>query len=234
MKLPIHFRHSLFALCLFAGSPLTACAQTPEEKFPFPELPYAYDALEPAIDAQTMEVHYSKHHKGYHSKFLKAVKEAQMTELSMAEIFAQASTLPTFLRNNAGGYYNHCLFWENLTPKQNPMPTRIRKLLEDSFGSMEKFQAEFSQQAASVFGSGWVWLVVTPNAEFKICSSSNQDNPLMNDAPLKGTPLLALDVWEHAYYLKYQNKRSDYIAAFWSLVNWDVVEARLQATKPKH
>ncbi|MFV0364979.1 MAG: superoxide dismutase [Mangrovibacterium sp.] len=228
-----HRLHTLLmAFGLIVLSLTSACAQSPEERYPFPALPYAFDALEPAIDAQTMQVHYNKHHKGYYAKFLKAVVEAEKSDLSMPELFAQASSLPTALRNNAGGYYNHCLFWENLTPNPSPqMPTRIKKLLEDSFGSIDKFKAEFEQQAASVFGSGWAWLVVTPNAEFKICTTANQDNPLMDDAPLQGTPLLALDVWEHAYYLQYQNQRASYIAAFWSIVNWEVVEERLQKTK---
>ncbi|MFV0521658.1 MAG: superoxide dismutase [Mangrovibacterium sp.] len=206
----------------------SACAQSLEEKYPFPELPYAYQSLEPAIDAQTMEVHYNKHHRGYYTNFLKAVNKAEMTNLSMEEIFAQASKLPVFLRNNAGGYYNHCLFWESLSPISNQViPTKLKKVLEDHFGSIERFKGEFSHQAASVFGSGWTWLVATPKGELLISSTPNQDNPLMDDAEIKGTPLLALDVWEHAYYLKYQNKRINYIDAFWSIVNWNVVEKRL-------
>ncbi|MFV0289282.1 MAG: superoxide dismutase [Mangrovibacterium sp.] len=224
----LFFNSWVMGVSIALASFTTACAQTLEEKFPFPQLPYSYNALAPAIDAQTMEIHYSKHHKGYHSKFLAAVEEAQMEKLSLEELFAQADKLSKNLRNNAGGYYNHCLFWENITPNQPAqMPTRIKKLIEDSFGSMDKFKAEFEQQAASVFGSGWTWLVVTPNAEFKICTTSNQDNPLMNDVAIQGTPLLALDVWEHAYYLQYQNKRADYIKSFWSVVNWETVEKRL-------
>ncbi len=204
----------------------SANAQNLESKYPFPELPYAYNALEPYIDAQTMELHYNKHHKGYYTKFLKAIEEDDKSDLSMKEIFAQASTLNSFLRNNAGGYYNHILFWENMTPHQKAMPEELKKAIEKSFGSVEEFKEAFSKQASTVFGSGWAWLVRLPNGKLAISSTPNQDNPLMDDVAIKGTPLLALDVWEHAYYLKYQNKRGSYIDAFWNVVNWDTVAKR--------
>ncbi len=228
MKLKLSLNKWFLAYSLIIAPFTTAFAENANEKYKFPELPYAYNALEPAIDAKTMELHYNMHHRGYYTKFIKEVDDAQLSSLHLEEIFSRANKLPLALRNNAGGYYNHMLFWNNLTP--NPpqdIPSKLKKALEDNFGSIEKFKNEFTKQALSVFGSGWTWLVITKNNKLVITTTANQDNPLMNDIPIQGKPLLVLDVWEHAYYLKYQNKRANYIDAFWSIVNWTEVEKRL-------
>ncbi len=222
-------RKITIVLCTIIIAFSTAKAQSLESKYKFKELPYAYNALEPAFDAQTMELHYSKHHKGYYTKFLKAIADSKLKNLSLEEIFAKASSLDNFLRNNAGGYYNHTLFWENLSPNPTKsIPLKLKQAIEKDFGSIEKFKDEFIKQASSVFGSGWAWLVLTPKGKLAITTTQNQDNPLMNDVKVKGTPLLALDVWEHAYYLKYQNNRSNYIEAFWNIIDWDAVEKRMK------
>ncbi|MDO9595537.1 MAG: superoxide dismutase [Lutibacter sp.] len=193
-------------------------------------LPYAYDALEPFVDAQTMEIHYSKHHAGYISNLNKALKEAGMeNNTDMNAILGNMSKYSTAIRNNAGGHYNHNLFWNVLTPNKNTkLSPELAAVIETTFGSMEAFKTQLTQAAATRFGSGWAWLVVTPDNKLVICSTPNQDNPLMDDAPVKGTPIFGIDVWEHAYYLKYQNKRGDYLQSIWSVVNWDEV-SRLYA-----
>lgn len=193
-------------------------------------LPYAYDALEPFVDAQTMEIHFSKHHAGYISNLNKALKEAGMeNNTDMNAILANISKYSTAIRNNAGGHYNHTLFWNVLTPNKNTkLSTELAAVIEITFGSVEAFKTLLTQVAATRFGSGWAWLVVTPDNKLVICSTPNQDNPLMDDAPVKGTPIFGIDVWEHAYYLKYQNKRGDYLQSIWSVVNWDEV-SRLYA-----
>ena len=214
-------------------SSLTSCATETKsfEGHKFPELPYAYDALEPYIDAQTMELHYSKHHKGYFSKFIAAAEGTELLNTPMPQIFAEISKQPEGIRNNGGGYYNHALFWENMTPAQGEIPAALKAAIEKDFGSVEAFKEEFAKAGKTRFGSGWVWLLVDGNGTLKVSSTPNQDNPLMDIAEVKGTPLLALDVWEHAYYLHYQNKRGDYVDNFWNIVNWDVVNDRLaQAT----
>lgn len=193
-------------------------------------LPYAYDALEPFVDAQTMEIHFSKHHAGYISNLNKALKEAGMeNNTDMNAILGNISKYSTAIRNNAGGHYNHTLFWNVLTPNKNTkLSPELAAVIEITFGSMEAFKTQLTQAAATRFGSGWAWLVVTPDNRLEICSTPNQDNPLMDDAPVKGTPIFGIDVWEHAYYLKYQNKRGDYLQSIWSVVNWDEV-SRLYA-----
>jgi Fe-Mn family superoxide dismutase len=203
-----------------------------QEKFEghkFHALPYAYNALEPYIDAQTMEIHYSKHHKAYYDNFMKAAGEAGIDQLSLSTIFSTMSQYSTFIRNNGGGYYNHNLFWENLSPVPSKLSQELEKAIVSKFGSMDTFKEEFSKAGASQFGSGWAWLILTDDKQLQITATANQDNPLMDVAGVKGTPLLALDVWEHAYYLKYQNKRADYIKAFWNVVNWKVVSDRYSA-----
>jgi Fe-Mn family superoxide dismutase len=194
----------------------------------FPALPYAYDALEPHIDKMTMEIHYSKHHRAYYDNMMKLVGGSDMSSQTLVSLFSKVSTLPAGFRNNAGGYYNHILFWENMAPAGT---TQMSKSFEDrivkTFGSVDEFKKQFSEAGKTRFGSGWAWLSVNEKGELFISSTPNQDNPLMDVADKKGTPLLALDVWEHAYYLKYQNRRPDYIDAFWSVVNWNVVEQRL-------
>jgi len=199
--------------------------------YELPELGYAYDALEPYIDAMTMEVHYSKHHAGYTKKFNAAVIEAGLQNTPIKDIFKEVSKYPAGIRNNGGGYFNHKLFWKVLSPEGGGEPKgELLKAIEKNFGSFEKFQTGFSSAAATQFGSGWAWLVNTGGG-LKITSTPNQVNPLMDIAEVKGNPLLAIDVWEHAYYLKYQNRRTDYIAAFWNVVNWDFVSHRFNTSE---
>ena len=226
MKQIKFFQKTWAIIILLIVSSMGTFAQNAESKFVFPELPYSLNALEPYIDAQTMDLHYNKHHKGYYNKFVKAVDGTSLASKSIEAIFAQAHNLDPFVRNNAGGYYNHMLYWENMTPDQKPLPKQLEKAIAESFGSVDTFKDKFSKEAASVFGSGWAWLVKLPDGKLTITSTPNQDNPLMDDVKIQGKPLLALDVWEHAYYLNYQNKRSDYINAFWNVVNWDVVAKR--------
>jgi Fe-Mn family superoxide dismutase len=195
-------------------------------EFMFPELPYAFDALEPYIDKMTMEIHYDRHHRGYYTKFMDEVKGTALADKSFAEIFASVSKESAGIRNNGGGFYNHNLFWENLSPDGGEPSEKLMAAINEQFGSFEKFKETFSNAAATRFGSGWAWLVVNGDGKLEVGSTPNQDNPLMDVSPVKGSPILALDVWEHAYYLKYQNKRPDYIGAFWKVVNWDVVNTR--------
>ncbi len=194
--------------------------------FDFPALPYAYDALEPHFDARTMEIHYQKHHRAYYDNFIKAIKGTDYENETLKNTFASISQAPPAVRNMGGGYFNHQLFWENLTPAQGKPSAELTEALNRRFGSMEAFKEVFNQQAAGLFGSGWVWLLLTPQGELEVTTTVNQDNPLMDTVLVRGTPLLALDVWEHAYYLKYQNRRTDYIAAFWQVVDWESVSRR--------
>lgn len=189
-------------------------------------LPYAYHSLEPHIDAQTMEIHYSRHHAAYVKNVDEEIAAKAYTYNSEAEFFANASKLSDKARNNGGGAWNHNFFWQVMTPGSKPPSGKIAEGLTQAFGSVEKFKEEFAAAATGRFGSGWAWLV-KDQGKLKIGSTPNQDNPMMDNSPLKGTPLLAIDVWEHAYYLKYQNKRADYIAAWWNVVNWDEVAKRL-------
>jgi Fe-Mn family superoxide dismutase len=192
--------------------------------FELPKLKYAYDALEPYIDAKTMEIHHTKHHAAYTDKLNAAINGTKAESLTIEEILKNISGYPEIVRNNGGGYYNHNLFWNFLSPKGGGEPKgKIADAIKTYFGTFEKFKDEFSAAALNRFGSGWAWLIEN-NGKLKVISTPNQDNPLMDVALVKGKPLLALDVWEHAYYLKYQNKRADYIAAFWNLVNWEEVE----------
>lgn len=194
--------------------------------FELPKLGYAYDALEPNFDAQTMEIHYSKHHQGYTNNLNVALEGKEEAEKSIEDILANVSKLGGAVRNNGGGFYNHTIFWENLSPNGGGKPQgELLKAIETSFGSFEKFQEEFNKAAATRFGSGWAWLIKQGD-KLVVTSTPNQDNPLMDIAEEKGTVLLGLDVWEHAYYLKYQNRRPDYINAFWNVVNWSVVADR--------
>ncbi len=201
---------------------------TPAKELSFPELPYAYDALEPYIDAMTMEIHYSRHHKAYYDNFMKAIAGSEWESKTLKEIFSQISKAPVAVRNNGGGYYNHLLFWENMSKGGSPLEGKLLDAILKTWGSVEKFQEEFSNAGATRFGSGWAWLSLDTQGKLFISSSANQDNPLMDIAEKQGTPLLALDVWEHAYYLKYQNKRADYIKSFWAVVNWAEVSKRYE------
>jgi superoxide dismutase, Fe-Mn family len=192
-------------------------------------LPYAYNALEPFIDAMTMEIHHTKHAAGYTKNLNDAcvVEKVDVKTTSINSLLASISKYSTKMRNNAGGHFNHELFWQSMQPAPASMPTSsLAKAIEKSFGTFADFQKAFSEAAKNRFGSGWAWLIINEKKELAICSSANQDNPLMDIAEVKGYPLLGLDVWEHAYYLKYQNKRADYINNWWNLVNWKFVEER--------
>ena len=193
--------------------------------YKLPELAYSYDALEPHIDARTMEIHHTKHHAAYLSKFTAAIEGTELESKSLEDIFASISKESGAVRNNGGGFYNHNLFWEWLSPNSSGKPSgALADAIDKAFGSFDKFKAEFESAAATRFGSGWAWLVKKDNGELAVTSTANQDNPLMDVADVKGKPILGLDVWEHAYYLNYQNRRPDYISAFWNVVNWDKVE----------
>lgn len=195
--------------------------------FKLPELQYSYDALEPHIDAKTMEIHHSKHHKGYTNKLNGALDGTEHENAELEDLFSKVSTLSPAIRNNGGGFYNHSLFWAILSPEGGGKPGgALADAIDSSYGSFEAFKQEFENAAATQFGSGWAWLVVDKNHKVKVTSTPNQDNPLMDVAEDKGTPILGLDVWEHAYYLNYQNKRPEYISAFWNVVNWSEVEKR--------
>jgi Fe-Mn family superoxide dismutase len=197
-------------------------------------LPYAYNALEPFIDAMTMEIHHTKHAAGYTKNLNDAcvAEKVDMQNKSIYELLYNISKYSTKMRNNAGGHFNHELFWQSMQPAPASLPTgALGKVIEKSFGSFADFQKVFTESAKNRFGSGWAWLIVNEKNELAICSTANQDNPLMDLAETKGYPLLGLDVWEHAYYLKYQNKRADYISNWWNLVNWKFVEDRHNANK---
>ncbi|MGS2765259.1 superoxide dismutase [Sinomicrobium sp. M5D2P9] len=190
-------------------------------------LPYAYDALEPFVDAQTMEIHYSKHHAGYVAKLNKALQNGGKSPASLEAIFSNISDYDVAVRNNAGGHFNHTLFWSVLTPQKDTKPSKeLMKAIKRDFGGMDGLKEKFLGAAATRFGSGWAWLILTSEKKLAVTSSPNQDNPLMTDAPEKGTPILGVDVWEHAYYLKYQNKRPDYLEALWNIINWKEVSRR--------
>ena len=192
-------------------------------KHTLPELAYEYNALEPYIDAKTMEIHHTKHHQGYINKYVKALEEHQeLLQKDVEDVLSNLDEVPNELRqaviNNGGGYFNHRLFWEILSPKKTEMSDELSEAINKYFGSKEKFIEEFSNAAATRFGSGWAWLVVTKDKKLVVTSTQNQDTPFN-----LGTPILALDVWEHAYYLHYQNRRPDYIKNFWNVVNWEKV-----------
>lgn len=192
-------------------------------KFELPALPYAYDALEPYIDKMTMEIHYTKHHNAYVTNLNKAIEGTENEGKTLEQMFASISKLPAAVRNNGGGHYNHSMFWTLMKQNGGDKPSgKIADAINSAFGSFDEFKAKFSTAAATRFGSGWAWLVVQ-DGKLVVSSTPNQDNPLMDVAEVKGTPVLGLDVWEHAYYLKYQNKRPDYIENWWNVVNWDKV-----------
>ena len=191
--------------------------------FELPSLPYASDALEPHIDSKTMEIHHGKHHAGYTTKLNGAISGTDLEGQSIEAILASAGSAGAGVRNNGGGFYNHCLFWEVMAPNAGGNPSGdLASAIDASFGSFEAFKDAFSNAAATQFGSGWAWLIVV-DGKLQVTSTPNQDNPLMDIAEVKGQPILGLDVWEHAYYLNYQNRRPDYINAFFNVVNWDKV-----------
>jgi Fe-Mn family superoxide dismutase len=194
--------------------------------FTLPALPYAFDALEPHIDTTTMQIHHGKHHQAYVDNLNKAIAGTPNEGRSLEELVAKAGSISPAVRNNGGGHWNHTFFWESLTPKAKGAPAA--KLADDihtTFGSFDAFKEKFNAAGVSRFGSGWAWLIVK-DGKLEISSTPNQDNPLMDVAEVKGTPLLGVDVWEHAYYLKYQNRRAEYLGAFWNVVNWDKVAER--------
>ncbi|MDA9104000.1 superoxide dismutase [bacterium] len=198
--------------------------------FELPQLGYAHDALEPHIDARTMEIHHTKHHAGYTAKLNAAVEGTAMEGKSIEALLADHSDLGA-IRNNGGGYYNHCMFWEIMSPNGGGAPTgELAAAIETAFGSLDAMKDQFNAAAATRFGSGWAWLCVN-SGKLEICSSANQDNPLMPGVGCGGHPIMGLDVWEHAYYLNYQNRRPDYISAFWSVINWEVVAKKFAAAK---
>ncbi len=197
--------------------------------FKLPSLPYAADALEPHIDAKTMEIHHGKHHNGYTTKLNSAIEGTALEGKSIEEILGDLDMSNAAVRNNGGGYYNHCLFWEIMGPDAGEMSSELSAAIESAFGSFDAFKDAFSKAAATQFGSGWAWLCVHNDGKLEVCSTPNQDNPLMKDVSCGGTPILGLDVWEHAYYLNYQNRRPDYIEAFFKVVNWSEVSKRYAA-----
>ena len=193
--------------------------------FKFNNLPYDFNALEPYIDARTMEIHYTKHHKAYYDKFLAAIDGSELADKDIVDIFKNIDQHSAAIRNNGGGYFNHTLFWNIMGSNGGGEPTgKLADEITKTFGSFDAFREEFNNAAATRFGSGWAWLCLNNSGSLEVCSTANQDNPLMNVTNCKGTPLMGLDVWEHAYYLKYQNRRPEYIDAFWNVVNWNEVE----------
>ncbi|WP_207424561.1 superoxide dismutase [Desertivirga brevis] len=200
--------------------------------FELPALPYASDALEPHIDKATMEIHHGKHHNAYVTNLNNAVAGSEAENKSLEELQANISSYAPAVRNNGGGHFNHSLFWTVIGPNAGGEPTgELAEAINEAFGSFEDFKKKFSEAAATRFGSGWAWLSVAADGKLQVSSTPNQDNPLMDVADVKGTPILGLDVWEHAYYLNYQNRRPDYIAAFWNVVNWSAVAERYAQAK---
>lgn len=209
--------------------------QAAEPSFSLPPLPYGYDALEPFIDKRTMEIHHTGHHQAYVNNLNKALADIKTNKPSLEDICRSISKYTVAVRNNAGGHYNHSMFWKSLQPNAGSVlspeavnePTgKLKDAILSSFGTFEDFKTKFSEKAMGTFGSGWAWLVISKNGKLEVGSTPNQDNPLMDSSPFRGYPILGLDVWEHAYYLKYQNKRADYVAAWWKLVNWEETASR--------
>ena len=198
--------------------------------FELPKLDYSYNSLEPHIDARTMEIHHTKHHAGYTTKLNAAIADTPLDQHSIEEILSNLDMKNAAVRNNGGGFYNHCLFWQVMSPTANALSGALAKAIDRSFGSFDQFKAVFSAAAATQFGSGWAWLCAKKGGDLEVCSTPNQDNPLMPGVGCGGTPILGLDVWEHAYYLNYQNRRPDYIDAFFSVINWKVVAENFETT----
>jgi Fe-Mn family superoxide dismutase len=200
--------------------------------FELPKLPYAYDALEPHIDARTMEIHHTKHHNGYTNKLNAALEGTDLAGSSIEDIMANVSSASTGVRNNGGGFYNHSLFWSVMGPNGGGTPSGdLATAIDEAFGSYDAFKDAFASAAGTRFGSGWAWLLVGADGKLHVSSTPNQDNPLMDVTEVQGTPILGLDVWEHAYYLNYQNRRPDYVQAFFEVINWDAVAERYAAAK---
>lgn len=226
----------LAAMKLVSGGGIAPAMAAEAEKvsgpFTLPKLPYAYNALSSAIDAKTMEIHHSKHHQAYIDKLNEEVsKDARLKGKSLEDIMKNVSKYATAVRNNAGGHWNHSFFWENMSPTASEPSPELMKAIEDTYGTFDNFKKEFEEAGTKQFGSGWVWLIVTSELTVEIQTTPNQDNPLMDVAELGGDPILGNDVWEHAYYLKYQNKRADYLKSWWKVVNWAKVSERFSALK---
>lgn len=203
-------------------------------KFVFPELPYAFDALEPYIDTRTMELHYTKHHRAYYDKFVGAINGTDIATKRLTETFKSVSKVPAAVRNNGGGYFNHTFFWEIMKKDGGGEPAgKFSEAIKKEFGNFSEFRKLFSDAAASRFGSGWAWLVLNKEGRLVVTSTPNQDNPLMDVADVKGEPVMGLDVWEHAYYLKYQNRRPEYIEAWWNVLNWEAINQRYEEALSK-
>ncbi len=200
--------------------------------FVLPALPYATDALEPHIDKMTMEIHHGKHHQAYVDNLNKALAGTGSENIALEDLMKSISKFPMAVRNNGGGHYNHTLYWSIMSPNGGGNPSGdLAKAIDAAFGSFDEFKKKFAEAGATRFGSGWAWLCVKADGSLCVCSTPNQDNPLMDIAECPGTPILGMDVWEHAYYLKYQNKRPDYIAAFWNVINWTAVAERFAKVK---
>jgi len=197
--------------------------------FELPKLHYSYSSLEPHIDARTMEIHHTKHHAGYTAKLNAAIADTPLNQLSIEEILCNLDMSNAAVRNNGGGFYNHCLFWQVMSPDANTLSGVLAEAIDRSFGSFDQFKVAFSAAAATQFGSGWAWLCAKKGGGLEVCSTPNQDNPLMPGVGGDGAPILGLDVWEHAYYLNYQNRRPDYIDAFFNVIDWKVVAENFQA-----
>ncbi len=207
-------------------------AMTQSVKHVLPDLPYGHDALEPYIDERTMEIHHGKHHQAYVNNLNNAIEGTEMENMTLEEIFRNMSQYPVAVRNNGGGHWNHDLFWKIMGPDGGDKPSgELLSAIEKRFNSFEDFQEAFNRAGATRFGSGWAWLIVDANGELQVTSTPNQDNPLMDVAEKQGTPILGVDVWEHAYYLKYQNRRPEYLSNFWKVVNWKEVERRYAELK---
>ena len=200
--------------------------------FTLSPLPYAHEALEPHIDTLTMQIHHGKHHQAYVDNLNKAIAGTEHENKSIEELVASAGKISVAVRNNGGGHWNHTFFWESLAPNAGGSPKgELAGAIDKAFGSFDAFKEKFAAAGMTRFGSGWAWLCINDQKELFISSTPNQDNPLMDVAEAKGTPLLGVDVWEHAYYLKYQNRRADYLGAFWNVISWNKIEARYQAAK---
>lgn len=200
--------------------------------FELPALPYAPDALEPHIDKATMEIHHGRHHKAYVDNLNKAIEGTDAANQSIEDILKNVSKYAVGVRNNGGGHYNHSLFWTILSPNANMQPSgELAQAINETFGSLDELKSQINAAGAGRFGSGWAWLTVSADGKLQVSSTPNQDNPLMDVAEVKGTPILGIDVWEHAYYLKYQNKRPDYLSAIWNVINWDAVAERYAQAK---
>lgn len=228
-------KKQFFAMILIMMAGLTMTEIRAQKANEFPPLPYAFNALEPHIDQMTMEIHYDRHHRAYFNNFTSGVKGTEMEKMTLEQIFANMSNYPVAIRNNGGGHYNHVLFWAVMSPYGGGEPT-MRNLVDainQAFGSFEKFKTSFEEAARNRFGSGWAWLSVDKDGKLFVSSTPNQDNPLMDVVEKQGAPILGLDVWEHAYYLKYQNRRTDYISNFWNLVNWEEVYRRFEDARRK-